>query len=92
MQDNLLEKNQKEIDPTNFKDRIDKMVMLLHAAKKKNCKFIFNVYGLTKEEYLYAIPSHRKIIDELGESICFYGPIPNEEVVNKISKSDFTFF
>lgn len=84
-------KNQKEIDPITFKDRIDKMVMLLLTAKKKNCKFIFNVYGLTKEEYLYAIPSHSKIIDELGESICFYGPTSNEEVVNKISKSDFTF-
>ena len=43
-------KNQKEIDPITLKDRIDKMVMLLHTAKKKNCKFIFNVYGLTKEE------------------------------------------
>ncbi|RAO99007.1 hypothetical protein PW5551_06530 [Petrotoga sp. 9PW.55.5.1] len=84
-------KNQKDMDPSTFKDRIDKMIMLLHIAKKRGCKFVFNVFGLTQNEYLYAIPSHGKIIDELGESICFHGLTTNEEAIKNIRKSDFTF-
>ena len=74
----------------SLKDRIDKTIVLLHAAKKKGCEFIFNIYGLTKEEYLYSIPSHSSYIEELGDSICFNGTMPNEEIVDRIKKSDFT--
>jgi glycosyltransferase involved in cell wall biosynthesis len=84
-------KNQKALDPNSFKDRIDKMVALLYEAKKAGCQFTFNIFGLTKKEYLYVLPSQNNIIVELGDSICFHGFTQNKEVVSNIIKSDFTF-
>ncbi|MDF2943779.1 MAG: uncharacterized protein K0S01_2637 [Herbinix sp.] len=80
----------KVTDLKTLKDRIDKTIILLHAAKVKGCVFIFNIYGFTKDEYLYTIPSQGKYIDELGDSICFHGLAPNEEVMESIVNSDFT--
>jgi glycosyltransferase involved in cell wall biosynthesis len=81
---------QKITDCSTLKDRIDKTIVLLHHMKEKGCKFIFNIYGFTKDEYLYSLPFHRKFIDDLGDSICFHGLTRNEEVVDSIIKSDFT--
>lgn len=83
-------KGQKINDLSILKDRIDKTIMLLFEAKQKECEFIFNIYGLTKDEFLYAIPSHRKYLDCLGDSVCFHGYTPNEKVIENIMDSDFT--
>lgn len=78
------------VDVKTLKDRIDKTIIMLTAAKEEGCEFIFNVYGLTKEEYLQAIPSQLPYIEDLGSSIFFHGLTPNEIVVKRIAESDFT--
>ncbi len=83
-------KGQQVTELNTLKDRIDKTIVLLHSAKEKGVEFIFNIYGFTKDEYLYAIPSHKNYIDELDENIRFHGITPNDEVVDSIRKSDFT--
>ena len=83
-------KGQQVKDCNMLKDRIDKTIMLFHQAKKDGCKFVFNIYGFTKEEYLQAIPQQKIYVDELGASIVFHGLKPNEEVVDSVINSDFT--
>ncbi len=83
-------KGQRILDCSQLKDRIDKTILLLHSAKKSGCNFVFDVYGFTRDEYLYALPSQGKYVEELGESICFHGMLPNDEVVRSIRASDFT--
>lgn len=77
-------------DVNSLKDRIDKTILLLCAAKKRGSDFIFHVYGFTREEYLMAIPDQEKCIDDLGSSINFHNMTPNNEVVENVRKSDFT--
>ncbi|WP_462392423.1 glycosyltransferase [Clostridium cadaveris] len=83
-------KGQQVKDCNLLKDRIDKTISLLYEAKKEGCKFLFNIYGFTREEYLVAIPKQKLYLDELGDSIQFHGPKPNEVVVEAVKKSDFT--
>lgn len=73
-----------------LKDRIDKTIAFLHDAKQKGCKFVLNIYGFTREEYLRVIPSQKQYIEELEKSIVFHGQTSNEYVVNKVASSDFT--
>lgn len=83
-------RGQKVTDCNTLKDRVDKTIILLCSAKKEGCKFIFNIYGFTKEEYLFAIPTQKSYIDELGDSIIFHGLLSNQEVIKNIINSDFT--
>lgn len=77
-------------DLSSLKDRIDKMVIILNEAKNKGAMFTFHIYGITKEDYLTAIPSHIKIIKNLGKSIVFHGTANNDEVTKNITEADFT--
>jgi len=77
-------------DCNRLKDRIDKTVELLCAARRHGSEFTFNIYGFTKEEYLQAIPSQIQYVEELGPDIAFHGYRPNEEVTQAVADSDFT--
>ncbi|MBX9974446.1 glycosyltransferase [Cytobacillus firmus] len=83
-------KGQLVTDYSSLKDRIDVMINLLYQAKLSGCRFIFNIYGFTKEDYLIVLPSQKEYIDMLGDSVVFHGHKTNEEVVEKIRNSDFT--
>lgn len=83
-------KGQIVTDCNSLKDRIDKTIILLHEAKKRNCKFVLNIYGFTKGEYLHAIPEQKKYVEDLGTHIVFHGNKSNEEVVESVKNSDFT--
>lgn len=80
---------QKEIVAKQMKDRLDLVIDILYEVYKKNKNFVFNIYGITKFEYLYAIPRHDKILKEMN-NIKFYGLLKYEEIQSKISCSDFT--
>lgn len=77
-------------DLSTLKDRIDKTITILHGVKKNGGEFIFNIYGFTKDEYLCAIPSQCKYVDDLGDSINFHGFTKYDEVAKHILESDFT--
>jgi len=83
-------KGQPVTNLNTLKDRIDKTIILLHQAKRNGCKFTFNIYGFTKDEYLQAIPDQKLYVNQLDDYIIFHGPKPNNEVVENIIKSDFT--
>lgn len=72
-----------------IKDRIDKAVEILYKVKED--KFRFDVYGISKEEYLRAIPKHEFIIDQLRDLVVFHGRISNEVVKREVACADFYF-
>ncbi|MFL2105213.1 glycosyltransferase [Desemzia sp. FAM 23991] len=77
-------------DLSTLKDRIDKTIILLYEAKKRGAYFKFNIYGFTKAEYLKSIPSQKKYVVGLEDSIVFHGMKSNKEVTKEISRADFT--
>lgn len=77
-------------DPNTLKDRIDKTIILLSEVKKNGGKFIFNIFGFTKEEYLSVLPSQKEYIEILGNSIKFQGHKSNKMVLKELKISDFT--
>lgn len=72
------------------KDRLDLTLKMLHSLQKENSNFIFNIYGLTKKQYLEAIPDDANIIEELGNCVVFHGRRENQETQNAINRSDFS--
>lgn len=76
----------------NFKDRLDKTIELFNEIYSFNNKFIFNIYGIEKKDYLLKVPEHEKILEKLRDNIIFHGKIPPEEVKRKIIESDFYIF
>lgn len=75
-----------------FKDRIDKTVELFYKVYKNNNWFIFDIYGLSKNDYLKHVPEHQKILDELDKNVFFHGKIRFESAVKEIISSDFYIF
>jgi len=78
----------RKVKKSSYKDRLDKAIELLFQLK--DLEFIFNIYGLTKKQYLSVIPKHKKMVNELGERIKFNGYLKNELVIEKVAESDFT--
>jgi glycosyltransferase involved in cell wall biosynthesis len=72
----------------SYKDRLDKAIDLLFRLRDMN--FIFNIYGLTKEQYLSVISDQRSKIEELKNKIKFHGYIENNKAIKKVAESDFT--
>jgi hypothetical protein len=83
-------KGEKISNVESLKDRIDITIELLSDVKDKGTRFIFNIYGFSKEEYIFAVPWQKEIVEKLDKSIVFHGSKSNEIVMKEISKSDFT--
>lgn len=81
-----------KVNKKYFKDRLDKTIELFNEIYNYDKKFIFNIYGITKEDYLMKVPEHERILKKLEENIKFHGKIPHEEVKLKIINSDFYIF
>lgn len=72
----------------SFKDRLD---IAIEALGGENLpRFIFNIYGISKEQYLKVIPEHGPLLVVLDEKVKFWGSVDNEKVINEIANSDFT--
>ena len=79
-------------DKNTMKDRLDKIIEYLFEVYNEGVKFQFDIYGLSKEEYLIAIPEDKTILEALGDSIRFHGRIKSNELAGRISKADFSIF
>lgn len=78
----------RKVKETSFKDRLDKVINILNLLEEYD--FEFNVYGITKNEYLKVIPKQKVKIENLSEKIFFHGKIKNNDAIKKISESHFT--
>jgi glycosyltransferase involved in cell wall biosynthesis len=76
-------------DKSFFKDRLDKTIELLALQQKGT--FIFDIYGVTLNDYIKSVPEHEKLLSALNGTVNFYGMVSNEVVVNKVSEADYFF-
>lgn len=72
------------------KDRLDIAIQALNSIYKRGVKFTFDIYGITKAQYLQSLPEDKKIIDELEESLKFHGRKDSEFIKKEISNADYT--
>jgi glycosyltransferase involved in cell wall biosynthesis len=79
-------------DKRTMKDRLDKTIRYLFDVYKEGIKFQFDIYGLSKKEYLIALPEDKLIVEKLGDSIIFHGRISSEELAERIREADFSIF
>lgn len=77
-------------DTSKIKDRLDLAVLGLGNVVKVHDDVFFHIYGITKDEYLFAFPTHKKILDETTNRILFYGYTPMEKIQHVISTMDYT--
>lgn len=80
----------RKVDISSYKDRLDIVIILLSYVHKINKNFIFNIYGITKEEYLSVVRTHKDVLNEMSETVIFHGKTDYASVLNYISKADFT--
>lgn len=77
---------------TTIKDRLDKIIVMLHNVHQQKTNFTFDVFGLTKENYLSVFPEHSNILQKLAHLVTFHGRQPHSVIIENIQKSDFTIF
>lgn len=80
----------RKVDESSYKDRLDITIDLLGDVYKNNKKFTFNIYGITKDEYLGVVGKHKQLLSELSDTIFFHGNTKNEDVLRIVSNADFT--
>tara|TARA_B100000795_G_scaffold164571_1_gene123789 strand:- start:6706 stop:7905 length:1200 start_codon:yes stop_codon:yes gene_type:complete len=79
---------QKNLSSRYFKDRLD--LIINYLSYLSDIDFIFNIYGITLEKYLFVVPKQKKILEELHCKIKFHGKIDNLTAKEKTSKADFS--
>jgi len=81
----LLTKNLKS---NYYKDRLD--LVIDNLSYLEDIEYVFDIYGITLEEYLFVVQRHKKILEILKSKIIFHGKVNNLEAKNKISQADFS--
>jgi glycosyltransferase involved in cell wall biosynthesis len=76
--------------PNTFKDRLDRSISLFYKVFARTNKFVFDIYGLTRDEYLLVLPQHRKMLEEMKDNVFFHGNIESCELEKRIIEADFT--
>jgi len=82
--------DKKNITKGEYKDRLDTTIDLLVKARDKTQNFIFDIYGITKKEYLGVLPEYKQILHDSKDYILFHGKVTNDTAMQKIHESDFT--
>lgn len=75
-----------------LKDRIDWVIALLDAVKQAGDDFRFDIYGVARDDYLELLPDHTALLDRLGDSVCFHGRKPRQQLLDTQRESDFSIF
>lgn len=85
---NPFRKGIKVENPHKIKDRLDLTVEAIEQVSH-TVKLRFDIYGITAEEYIFAFPQHKDLID-LSKSIRFMGKRPMDEVQVAVHEADYT--
>jgi len=75
-----------------LKDRLDKVVAALYVARGLGADFTFDIYGVTRADYLAIVPSQASILDELKDRVVFRGRQPRELVRARLAEADYSIF
>ena len=81
----------RRVSKSGYKDRLDILIYYFFELKKKNItNFKFEIYGISKNQYLKVRPKDKNLISYLSNNIYFGGVIDHHQIKNKIYKSHFT--
>lgn len=75
-----------------LKDRLDWVLELLLVAHRAGARFVIDLYGVTREDYLVLVPSHAALLDELDTSLQFHGRVPHADLLETLMCADFSIF
>ncbi|KIY20675.1 glycosyltransferase [Mesobacillus subterraneus] len=72
------------------KDRLDLAVLMLYNSFKMGIDFQFDIYGITREQYLEVLPSDKSMLDELEHRVIFHGRKSNKVIQRMIRNADYS--
>ena len=75
-----------------LKDRLDWVLELLGAARKRGARFHLDVFGISEADYRILIPSHGALLQELRGCVTFHGRVPHAAVLGSLMAADFSIF
>ena len=76
--------------PKEVKDRLDLAIEGLVGIIDRNFSVLFDIYGITEDEYLTAYPKHKTLINGTKNRVVFHGKQPMAVAQEAINKADFT--
>lgn len=77
--------------PGKNKDRLDMIINALSAIKTER-EYVFNIIGITKEQYLEFHNEHKEVLEEMEDKIRFLGRVPKKDALIHLKSSDFSVF
>lgn len=78
-------------DKHKVKDRLDLAVKVCLDIYKEGIKgFKFNIYGVSRDEFLTAYPEYKSNLLEADSLICFHGKQRMDFIQREINKADYT--
>lgn len=77
--------------PGRNKDKIDLIIQLL-VEIDGNTKFVFDIIGITKEEYILNNDRNKNLINCTQSSVNFHGILSHIECIEYIKNADFSIF
>lgn len=72
------------------KDRLDLAVLAISELIQKGNKVLFNIYGVSKSDFLIAYPDYQNVLLKAEDGIRFWGRKTMQDVQDAISNSDFS--
>lgn len=80
----------RNIRPGQMKDRLDLILELLGEAQRAGARFRFDIFGITRDAYLVAVPRSIVVLEGLANSVVFHGRVSSTEVATAIRDADYT--
>lgn len=74
---------------SGMKDRLDLIVDLFTELSKSGVPYIFQIIGISKEDYLDSVPRHRDALSSESR-ISFWGRLNHKETLSFIKQADFS--
>jgi len=78
-------------DKSKIKDRLDLSLKILYEIMKVKNNFIFNIYGITKSQYLESIPEDYELLKKMKSNVQFWGNLKTKDINDIIIQHDFLF-
>lgn len=72
------------------KDRLDLAVRGIIGVIRKGVSVTFDIYGITKEQYLTAYPTDAEVFEGMDDSVRFHGKKSMGTVQDAVNTADFT--
>lgn len=79
----------RKLKANRSKDRLDLAIYYLHKLGHEDFNYVFDIYGITENQYLSVVPQHTNILKELNNRVRFHGSVSHELVLKEIANSDF---